>query len=210
MTQASRKAVVWVWAIFFAGLVLGPVIWVSALIRSLNRSRAVELPHLGQVRAFEFRDQQGRPFTSQFLKGKIWVADFVFTRCAGPCPTMSSKMAELQKSLAHVSDVAMVSFSVDPEHDDPQVLAAYGKRYGAQIGRWFLLTGSQERLFKLMREDFKLGAEPAGADPVQNPILHDAHFVLVDEEGQIRGYYASDPKDPVPQIVEDIAKLQRR
>jgi len=186
MSAPSRKVVAWVWLVFFLGLIVGSVIWVSALVSQMTKKRAAAPQVMGSVSSFELLDQDGKPFSSDDLRGKIWVVDFVFTRCAGPCPLMSSRMAELQNSLHGVEDVKLVSISVDPDYDRPAVLKEYAKRYGAKPGTWWFLTGDKKRIFEMIVRDFKMGVSDAsGADP----IIHGTHFALVDGEGRIRGYY---------------------
>lgn len=111
------------------------------------------LPIYGQVPAFVLTAQSGRPFARNALDGQVWVADFIYTTCTGPCPLMSMKMRRIQKANP---DVRLVSFTVDPEHDTPPVLAAYAKRYQADPNRWYFLTGSRQELNALARDAFKL------------------------------------------------------
>ena len=94
------------------------------------------LPVLDIIGDFAFMDAQKSLFQNTELEGKVWVADFIFTNCAGICPIMTSNMARIQKAFVERSDVNFVSFSVDPENDTPEVLNAYGKRYGANPERW--------------------------------------------------------------------------
>jgi len=209
MKISPRKIVGLVWLVFFLGLTIGFVVWVSILVKRIAKKPA-EVPGVyGQVSDFEFLDQDKRKIALKDLRGRIWVADFIFTRCAGPCPLMSSQMAKLQSGLQRGDGVTLVSFSVDPKYDTTEVLKQYAKRYGAQPGRWIFLTGDESRIFKMMREDFKMGVEEAGADAIENPIMHDTHFVLVDGDGKIRGYYGANGKDPVPKILSDILTLRQ-
>lgn len=189
MTVASRKVVAWIWLFFFVGLIGGSAIWVSVLVKQVARNKATPPPVLGQVSDFELTDQDGRKVSLRDLKGKLWIADFIFTRCAGPCPLMSSRMAELQNTIAGVPNVQLVSFSVDPVYDQPELLKEYGRRYGAKPDLWLFLTGDEKRIHEMIVKDFKMGVAPAGADPTEQPIIHGTHFVLVDGEGRIRGYY---------------------
>ena len=104
------------------------------------------LPVYWQVPAFQLTAQSGRPFDSKSLEGDIWVADFIFTTCPGPCPRMSSQMRGVQSAVASMPDVKLVSFTVDPKNDTPAILAAYATRYRAEPGRWFFLTGDRAAL----------------------------------------------------------------
>jgi protein SCO1/2 len=184
----------------------------------MKRTKASQPPVIGSVTRFTLQDQDGKPVSPAQLRGKLWVADFIFTRCGGPCPLMSQKMAELQGALGN-RDVQLVSFSVDPEYDQPEVLKKYAERYGAKPGQWHFLTGRKEEITRVMREDFKIGFE-AGDGPPESAIVHGTHLVLVDGEGRIRGYYgvlddnqeggslpARGDKDPIKKIVADIDAL---
>src|SRR2546425_3583191 len=111
------------------------------------------LPVYGQVPGFDLTAETGQPFNRKSLDGKIWVADFIFTTCTGPCPRMSSLMRQVQSS---VQGVKLVSFTVDPERDTPPVLAGYAERYHAESGRWYFLTGQRSELHRLARQAFKL------------------------------------------------------
>jgi protein SCO1/2 len=146
---------------------------------------------------FTLVDQDGKPFGNAQLSGHPWVADFIYTTCATQCPLMSLKMQSLQAQLP--DDVKLVSFSVDPQHDTPAVLADYAGRYRAQPGRWFFLTG-QEKLVYQVISGMKIGLIPAQAG---NPIQHDVHFILVDRWGRVRGAYDSDGPAQIDQLVSD-------
>jgi len=134
------------------------------------------------------------------LDGHVWVADFIFTNCEGPCPRMSGYMRALQKATTDLPDLKMVSFTVDPKRDSPPVLSKYGENYSADPGRWFFLTGDPKILDSLDRDSFKLGTLGAQMD-------HSTRFVLVDAQGQIRGYYGIATGDPVAQLAADARRL---
>ena len=153
------------------------------------------LPILGQVPQFQLTAQTGRPFDSQSLDGHVWVADFIYTTCPGPCPMMSSEMRRLQ--LSTTPDISLVSFTVDPEHDTPPVLAAYAKHFTADPARGHFLTGERSRLNDLGLNTFKLNS-------VDGSLIHSTRFVLVDGARRIRGYYID-----TPQLLHDIRQLER-
>lgn len=157
-----------------------------------------------EVPQFSLIDQEGEPITKQSLAGKVWVASFVFTRCAGPCPMMTAKFAELAHTIDH-PDVRFVSFSVDPEYDTPAVLKDYASRFGADHARWTFVTGEKPEIFRLATEGMKLAAIPASGG--NNVIVHSEKFVLVDEEGWIRGYYDLNDPEEMKQLPEDIRAL---
>ncbi len=140
------------------------------------------LPILGQVEDFELTNSMGQKMSLADLKGKVWVANFMFTACSGICPMMSKNMRVLYQSFKMFDDTRFVSFSVNPENDTPQALQDYAKKYGANPQQWLFLTGSREDITKVVVDSFKLG-------DIKEPIFHSSYFTLVDRKGQIRGYY---------------------
>ncbi|HEX4953309.1 MAG TPA: SCO family protein [Thermoanaerobaculia bacterium] len=177
-----------------------------AVVRRLGEEGR-HLPDYGTLPGFLLTNRDGREVSLGSLDGKPWLASFIFTRCPGPCPKMTAKMAKLGERLPR--DFTRVSFSVDPEHDTPAVLAAYAERYQAPPS-WLFLTGSREAIYELANLGFKLLAAPS-EDPTsaEGPILHSTRFVLVDGEGRIRGYYnAFDPAEE-DRLVAEAATLAR-
>jgi protein SCO1/2 len=160
------------------------------------------LPILGEVARFHLTSQSGEEFDSTALAGHVWVADFIFTNCEGPCPRMSAYMRALQKATADLPDLKMVSFTVDPARDTPAVLQQYGNTYGADPRRWYFLTGDPKMLDQLDHDSFKLGNVGAGMD-------HSTRFVLVDSAGRIRGYYGIATGDPIPELGADARRLSK-
>jgi protein SCO1/2 len=159
------------------------------------------LPVLGDVPAFQLTDQQGRTFSSaSALYGHVWVADFVFTNCEGPCPRMSSHMHNLQTKTEGA--VKLVSFTVDPKRDTPEVLAEYSKKFGVDANRWSFLTGTVATLNMLDQDAFKLGT-------VGDEIEHSTRFALVDKKGHIRAYYALSDGNPEDKIAKDVSRLEK-
>jgi protein SCO1/2 len=150
---------------------------------------------------FQLTSQDGQPFDSKSLEGHVWVADFVYTTCPGPCPLMSRHMGEVQRQTAGTPDVKLVSFTVDPATDTPPVLAAYAKHFNADAKRWYFLTGEQTKLNEIGREGFKL-------NPVDGSMIHSVRFTLVDRRMRIRGYYSSDEEGFLPKLVHDIRRLE--
>jgi protein SCO1 len=162
------------------------------------------LPKDGVVPPFQLIDQTDASFGSEQLRGKVWIADFIYSSCPGPCPMISSRMSETQKPLRD-TDVKLVSFSVDPEHDTPAVLRVYASRLNAQPGRWHFLTGDKNMIYHLSRDGFKLAAAPNdGAGPI-----HSTRMVLVDRDGVIRGYYDATDADAVTRLLADTTHLLR-
>jgi protein SCO1/2 len=158
------------------------------------------LPVYWQIPAFQLTAQSGQPFDSKSLEGDIWVADFIFTTCPGPCPRMSAQMRGVQSAVAGMPDVKLVSFSVDPRNDTPAALASYAKRYRAEPGRWFFLTGEQAALEAVCRQGFKLG-------DVDGSLVHSTRFVLLDRHSRVRGFYSTSDDGALPKLLHDIRTL---
>jgi protein SCO1/2 len=157
---------------------------------------------LGDIPQFDLVAQDGQPFHSQVLAGKIWVADFIYTTCPGPCPRMTSQMREVQDAVLKIPDVRLVSFTVDPANDKPPVLAVYAKTHGASSAIWYFLTGPVPTLQMLDRDAFKLGN-------IDATMQHSTRFVLVDRQGRIRGYYDTSESAAIPKVISDIHALAR-
>lgn len=161
--------------------------------------------------AFELTNQAGQPFGRDELRGKVWVANFIFTRCPSICPLVTGRTAELQQVLRtheQWSDIRLISFSVDPVHDTPEVLRDYGQRFGADPQQWQFLTGKRDAIWQLIEAGFRLPVEEAAdADDAQMPILHSDMFVLVDRAGRIRGYYSSLDQAARAQLQTDLRKV---
>jgi protein SCO1/2 len=160
------------------------------------------LPVYYDVPAFDLVAQDGQPFHSEVLAGKIWVADFIYTTCPGPCPRMTSQMHEVQGAILKMPDVKLVSFTVDPARDTPPVLADYAKVHGALNERWYFLTGPEPTLQKLDRDVFKLGS-------LNTSMEHSTRFVLIDRQSRIRGYYDTSESKAIPRLIDDIYALAR-
>ncbi|MEW5975277.1 MAG: SCO family protein [Acidobacteriota bacterium] len=151
---------------------------------------------------FVLTERSGRPLGLRDLSGKVWIADFIFTSCPGPCPRMSASMAALQKELGDAPDLRFVSISVDPDTDTPEVLAGYANRYGARPDRWFFLTGSKQDIHTLAKDGFLVGG-------IENVMEHSTRFILVDRTGGIRGYYDSQDQEAVAALRADTLNLLR-
>ena len=174
----------------------------SAVLLTSCSPKTPPLDRFGAVPEFQLTDQTGQPFDSKVLAGKIWIADFIFTNCPGPCPRMTSQMHQVQEAVFRMPDVRLVSFTVDPARDTPPVLAAYAKLHHASPERWAFLTGPQATLNDLCRHAFKLGF-------VDGSLQHTTRFVLVDRKSQIRAYYDTSESDSIPKLVSDVHALAR-
>jgi protein SCO1/2 len=147
-------------------------------------------------------DSEGHPFDSSALAGKVWIADFIYTSCPGPCPRMTSQMHKLQQQLKSDGDVRLVSFSVDPQHDSPAVLNDFAHRFGGPADDWIFLTGSPDTVHLVAYKTFHTG------DVIGN-IDHSTKFVLVDKRGVIRGYYSSLEGDSIHALLGDLDVLRK-
>jgi protein SCO1/2 len=162
-------------------------------------SAHANLPTYGSVPEFVLTDQSGARFdSSPELDGHVWVADFMFTNCPGPCPRMSAQMRQVQTALAP-NGVRLISLTVDPRRDSPETLKIYASRYAARPGVWFFLTGDVDTLRRLDRDVFKLG-------DIDGSLDHSTRFVLVDRKQRVRGYYLTEEPDAIQRVVAD-AKL---
>jgi protein SCO1 len=160
------------------------------------------LPEMGQVGRFHLISQSGEPYASDSLKGKVWIADFIFTTCQGPCPRMTARMRKLQAEYWDVKDVQLISFTVDPANDTPPALDAYARQFGADPERWRFLTGSEADLRKLSHDTFHVSGGGPGPE-------HSTHFILVDRKARIRGYYDSSDADALKQLSADVERVRR-
>jgi protein SCO1 len=157
------------------------------------------LPTYGMVSDFSLTDSNGAAFSSKALEKHVWIADFIYTTCPGPCPRMSSQMLQAQKAIASDA-IRFVSFTVDPQHDTPTVLAAYAKHFEADPAKWFFLTGDIAAINHLSRDVFRLAA-------TDGTLEHSTRFILIDGQSRIRGFYSSLEKDIMPRLIDDTRQL---
>lgn len=176
----------------------------------LNGGEQPTVGRLGTVPAFSLTDQAGQTLTDRDLRGSVWVANFIFTRCPSACPMLTAKFKALQTELVALP-VRYVSITVDPTHDTPQVLAAFAARFHADTARWSFLTGPLAAIEATVVKGFKIHiGEPRAneANPTLIDIMHGEHFVLVDREGTIRAYYRAD-KEGLDELKETLRSLTR-
>ncbi len=168
--------------------------------------RAPPPPVLGPFPDFTLTDQSGRKLSLGDLRGKVWVADFIFTRCPTICPRLTDRMAALEIETHAAGDrLRFVSFSVDPENDTPAALAAFAAAHHANLDRWSFLTGPIDAV----AAGAKLAVERDPSKPPETGILHGTHFLLVDAAGQIRGYSDSADTEGRERLSGDIQYLLR-
>ena len=158
------------------------------------------LPVLGDIPPFELLDNFGQSFTEEDISGEIWVADLIFTTCAGPCPIMSTEMRSLHKYYLGNKNIHMVTITVNPDYDSPKVLTEYGNRYDADFNKWHFLTGEYEKIQSLIANGFKMG-------DIEEIVFHSTRFALIDPNMNIRGYYMGTESEDVKKLIGDIEIL---
>jgi protein SCO1 len=160
------------------------------------------------VADFSFTERSGKTVTKQDLLGKPWIAGFIFTRCAGPCPKVSGQMSLLQDALAD-EDVRLVTITVDPDYDTPEVLTRYAKAYGADPEKWLFLTGDKEELYAyITREFLQTVEEMQGKDRKPGfEVLHTTNLMLVDSKGVVRGKYNAQDEKEMAKLERDAKQL---
>ena len=159
-----------------------------------------QLPKLGSIPSFEFTDSDGNLISQEELSGKVWVADFIFTTCTMACPVLTGNMNLIHKAFKNNDKVRIVSISVYPEYDTPEILKEYASRYNANTNRWHFLTGPEENVKLVIKNGFKMG-------DYEDIIFHSEKFALVDQDGNIRGYYNGMKTDDVKTLKKDIRVL---
>jgi len=179
--------------------------WLLVLAGLLAGCRGAEPPILGTVPGFTLTERAGNAIRASDLEGSIWIAGFIFTRCPDVCPALTERMAGLQRTLAGPEAVRLVSFSVDPAHDTPEVLRDYAARAGAR-GDWLFLTGPRDQLASLLKDGFHVAFADDG--PPSAPITHSDRLVLVDRALRIRGYYHGRDTEDLARLTRDAATLR--
>jgi cytochrome oxidase Cu insertion factor (SCO1/SenC/PrrC family) len=204
--EARARRIVWT----ALGVTLAAVITAGVWQLRSSTGTPVDLPVYGTVPPFTLVERSGRSVAASDLAGRVWIADFIFTRCGGTCPALTTTLAALLRRLP--PSTTAVSFTVDPVRDDPETLRRYAERFGADE-RWLFLTGDQQAVERLVRDGFRLSiAElpPGERERSPEPITHSDRFVLVDSQLRIRGYYHGTDPDGVAKLERDLAQLMNR
>jgi protein SCO1/2 len=198
------------WLLFAALALAVPV------LPMLLADRRVDLPDLGQLPSFTLTDQDGKPFGPQEVRGKIWVADFIFTSCSDACPRLTARMRSLQDRLDPAERIGLLSITVDPERDTPQKLADYARISGARGALWKFVTGPQHDVERTVVKGFHVAMGRVPVEATDNAlraqafeILHGDRLVLVDAKGRLRGYYVADDEG-LRRILRDARSLAGR
>jgi len=220
------------------GLITSPLLvsrWLPALLGSSgsDQTRGVleKLEVYGRVPDFSLIERSGKRVTLAELRGKVWIVNFFYTECTDTCPLQSANMARLQADLSAEPDLRLVSISVDPEHDIPELLSEYAARFRADPERWLFLTGPRDAIYRLAIDGFRLGVVDQGQkadrgrseelawlgpgsawahpapNPERKPIIHSSRFVLVDRQTQIRGYYHGTDSASLERLRESVRVL---
>src|SRR5262245_48124714 len=196
MDNAKNRFLVLGLIVVGLGIILGTALWLKLGLRpQFGVGGGISpdgLNQYGVVPDFSLTERSGATVSLDDLRGKIWIADFIYTTCTDTCPLQTALMAKLQEEYAGQPKVQLVSFSVDPERDTPPVLTHYAAKHRADAKRWYFLTGQRDRIMRLIREGFYLSVAtlPGDAEP-GGMIPHSPRFVLIDGEARIRGYYDS-------------------
>jgi protein SCO1/2 len=216
MNQPARRTEWLVWG----GLALVGLTLVAALLfaRFASRSGLGQLlPVYGQIADFGLTNQDGRAVSLADLRGQVWVADIIFTRCPGPCLKMTKQMKALQDALPPDSPTKLVTLTTDADFDTPPVLKAYAKRFEADPQRWMFLTGTKRGIANLAIDSLKLTAiekKPEERESPQDLFVHSTIFVIADKRGQLRGVFETtgegiDPQNVKQQILAAVGRLER-
>jgi protein SCO1/2 len=165
-------------------------------------STASKLPNYGRVPDFSMTDSNGHRFDRKMLSGAVWVVDFIYTNCPAECPRMTSKMHQIAEQIQGEDNVGLLSISVDPNRDTPAVLHNFAQRYGGATAQWHFVTGTAATVHLLAYTTFHVG------DVIAN-MEHSTKFILVDKNGDIRGYYSSFDADSIKSMLKDIDTLRK-
>jgi protein SCO1/2 len=202
-----------------AKLVGSPLFWLAfvaigltvPILNQVRRPAAPPLPVLGQLDEFKLTDETGRPFGTAELKGFVWVAGFVFTRCPTICPAITATMGKMQHRARGIErGFRLVSFSVDPTYDTPERLDAFARKFKASPRMWKFLTGDLGAMKATVTDGLKIAMGDPVGDQDFASVFHGTHFVLVDQQARIRGYYDSSAADAVDRVLHDAAMLINR
>jgi protein SCO1/2 len=202
-----------------AALVSRPLFWVVVVLVGLGipvlnqvlRAPPPPLPVLGTLPDFRLVDQEGQPFGGAELRGYVWVAGFIFTRCPTICPALTARMAKIQRRARGIENAfRLVSFSVDPAYDTPARLDEFARHYQASPRMWKMLTGPLDTMKSTVEEGLKIAmGSPQGENDFAS-LFHGTHFVLVDRDLRIRGYYDSNAPDTEDRLLHDATMLINR
>ena len=200
MNPQARRFEFLIWIGVVVTLLILLLTYLLAQLR-LRETLGKPLPVLGQVQDFRLTNQFGQAVTLADLQGRVWVADIIFTRCAGPCPRMTRQMKEIQQALPAISQARLVTLTTDADFDTPPVLKAYAEKFGADTNRWVFLTGDKRQIANLAIDSLKLTAiekKPEERQASEDLFVHSTIFVVVDKLGRLRGVFETDGEGVSP------------
>jgi len=198
-----------VWILLFALLYLLPGCGKEADAGTRLDAPADSKEVFGEVKPFRLTDQTGAPVTLESLRGHAWAACFVFTRCSGPCPKISTTMKALQSALQD-PQVRLVSVTVDAAFDTPEVLSKYAAALGADARRWKFLSGDEHEIAAWIRASFLSAVERDASQPVGQSITHRTSIEAVDKQGRVRGFYEGENASQLELLRARLEWLQRQ
>jgi cytochrome oxidase Cu insertion factor (SCO1/SenC/PrrC family) len=200
MNPQARRFEFLIWIGVVITLLILLLAYLLAQLR-LRETIGKPLPILGQVQDFRLTNQAGQIVTLADLRGRVWVADIIFTRCAGPCPRMTRQIREIQQALPATSQAMLVTLTTDADFDTPAVLKAYSEKFGADPKRWMFLTGDKRQVANLAIDSLKLTAvekKPEERLAPEDLFVHSTIFVVVDKLGRLRGVFETDGEGVSP------------
>ena len=196
--------------LFFRALQPNPVlpIYQPAMVDPVLVDESIQyVKKYHRIVDFSLTNQNNETITHSDYDGHIYVADFFFTTCPSICPIMTDNMVHLQSMLKDLPEVKLLSFSVTPDIDTPQVLQAYAEKKGVDQNRWNLVTGDKKEIYNLARKSYLVVQEDGSGD--EHDMIHTENFVLVDAYRRIRGFYDGTQRDAMDQILADIQILRK-
>ena len=173
----------------------------------LDSKEAINRQITHTIAPFRFVNQDGNMLTDAAIKGKIHVADFIFTSCGNICPVMTEQMAQVGEAFENDTSVVILSYTVTPWVDTPEKLKKYKRDKGIHKKDWYFLTGNKATIYKLARQSY-FAEENLGFNKDSTQFLHTEHFVLVDGSKRIRGIYNGTLQLEAEQLIKDIKALK--
>jgi protein SCO1/2 len=198
------------------------ILFITVLSAACSSSNKAELPVYGEIPAFSLTDQNGQTFAKDGMQDMVVLANFIFTNCTAICPTLTPRMAQIQAKLEDSAllgnAVILLSFSVDPEHDTPEILLSYAEQHGVNHSAWRFLTGSPETIKQIITDGLKLGYgqinetnkhthEDGSLHIHEYDVFHTNRVILGDREGRVRAYYDGGTDWDTRKIISDIEQL---
>jgi len=200
--------------IFFLIAFLG----IAGMLSVVELKNQPALPVIGQIADFTLTNQDSQATTLAALTNHVWVADIIFTRCAGPCPRMTGQMKSVEDTLSKDSNARLVTLTTDPDHDSPEILKKYGEHFNADFSHWTFLTGTKSEIRGLAAGSLKLGSTPVLPADQKNAadlFIHTTIFVIVDKHARLRGVFETGGEDVNwdktvrPKLLATVRRLER-